>query len=179
MKVREERVDRSIFSSLTIRMSLTTRSETARSFIVLTGVVGVHHTLAIAALTILLFFLLARNAISTAVDLGPNADTVTNFDSFNVLADLGGSTDNFVTRNAELVAQRAPASGDSVNIRAANTTVGDSNVDVVISLLLEVEVVDLEVGPVLRVGDSVSTGHFGELLVSFSETKGSCQTKGV
>lgn len=93
-------------------------------------------------------------------DLGTDTDTVADLDVLDVLADLGSSTDDLVTGNAEVVVQRTPATRDGVDVRATNTTVGDGNVDIVIGLLLEVEVVDLEVGPVLGVGNTVSARHF-------------------
>ena len=61
----------------------------------------------------------------------------------------------------EVVRERAPATRDGVDVRAADTAVRDGDVDVIVGLLLEVKVVDLEVGPVLGVGDTVSARHVG------------------
>lgn len=107
---------------------------------------------------------MARYAFTTRIDLGTDADSVANLDVLDVLADLGGDANDLMTRNAEVVLQRAPTTGDGMDIRTADTTVGDSNVDIVVSLLLEVEIVDLEVGPILGVGDTVSARHFESIL---------------
>lgn len=92
-------------------------------------------------------------------NLGADTDAVADLNTLNVLSDLGSSADDFVTRNAEVMAQGTPATRDGVNIGSTDTTVSDGNVDIVVSFLLEVEVVDLEVGPVLGVSDTVSARH--------------------
>lgn len=96
-------------------------------------------------------------------NLSADTDTVADLDAFNVLANLGSSADDLVTGNAEVMVQRTPTTRDGVDVRAANATVGDGNVDIVVGLLLEFKVIDLEVGPVLGVSNSVSTRH-GELV---------------
>ena len=92
-------------------------------------------------------------------NLSADTDTVADLDAFNVLANLGSSADDLVTGNAEVMVQRTPTTRDGVYVRAANATVGDGNVDIVVGLALELEVEDLEVGPVLGVSDTVSARH--------------------
>jgi len=92
-------------------------------------------------------------------NLGADTDTIADLDTLNVLADLGSSTDDLVTGDAEVVAQGTPTTRDGVDIRTTNTAVSDGDVDIVVGLLLEVEVVDLEVGPILGVSDTVSARH--------------------
>ena len=84
----------------------------------------------------------------------------------------GNGSDNLVTRDDSVDVQGAPAAADSVDITATNTAVGDCNVDVVIGGGLELELVELEVSPVLGVADSKTfAAHDGD---RYDFVKGGC-----
>lgn len=81
---------------------------------------------------------LAVVAGQVGLDLRSHADAVADLDRLHVLADLDGFTDDFVT-NAEGHGGLAPAAADGVNVRRADTTSVDGNVNVAVFEGLEGE----------------------------------------
>jgi hypothetical protein len=105
------------------------RSETTMSdaAIRVFAVVSVDHIRAVV-----LVLVLAKLALKTRRNLGSNTHTVSNLDILDLIAYSDSLADNFVT-DAERTFKVSPAAGNGVDIRAADTTGVDLDIDIAIS----------------------------------------------
>lgn len=130
-------------------------------------VVSVDHVALAVTDTVVLVVMLAGVAVHARANLRTDTNAVANLDVLDILADLRDNTDDLMAgnhcRHLERAPERlviyAPAARNGVHVRTTDTTVGDLHLNIVVLGLLEVEVDDLEVGPVLSVVNSVSLGH--------------------
>jgi hypothetical protein len=77
-------------------------------------------------------------ASQISADLCADTNTITNFDTFHIFADLDCSSNDFVA-NANGERDLAPAAGDGVNITAAHSACVDGNVDIMVFERLKLE----------------------------------------
>ena len=137
-------------------------------------VVSVDHVALAVTDTVILVVMLAGVAVHARANLRTDTNAVANLDVLDILANLRDNADNLMAGNHCRYLERAPgrlvihapAARDGVYVRTTDTTVGDLHLNIVVLGLLEVEVNDLEVGPVLSVVDSVSLGHYVVCVVS-------------
>jgi hypothetical protein len=87
---------------------------------------------------IVLIIALALRALQTSPNLCTDADSVSNLASGNSIADLDGLSDNFMA-NTDGQWHFTPTSIDAVDIRTADTTAFDLDVDIVFTELLGFE----------------------------------------
>jgi hypothetical protein len=88
------------------------------------GSVGVDGLLAVGHVAVL-----AVNALEARLGLGTNTDTVADLDVLDLLANTDSLADNLVA-DAARVGSWAPTGGKHVDVRTADTAVGDLDVDV-------------------------------------------------
>lgn len=87
---------------------------------------------------VILVVALALRALSARPDLSTYTDTVANLDVLDFRADLYGLANNFVT-NANWGGRIAPASCDSVDIRAAYSAALNLDINICLVELLGLE----------------------------------------
>lgn len=91
---------------------------------------GITHIRRDALRAVVLVIVVAWSALHTTTDLRANTDTVTDLDVFNILSNSHRLSDNLVS-NDEREMALAPALLEGVQVRAADTAVGDGDFDVV------------------------------------------------
>ena len=105
--------------------------------------VGVDH----AVIAIVLIAVLAALALHTAADLGADADALADLELLDVLANPGHYPDDLVANDERERASAAPSLAEGMHVRAADTAVRDSKLDVVIREILRLERHDVERAP--------------------------------
>ena len=88
--------------------------------------------------TVVFLVCFAKFALQTRTDLSANANSISNLDSGHLVADFDSLADDFVT-DANGEGAIAPAASDGMNIRAADTTALNLDVDVAVLKLLRFE----------------------------------------
>lgn len=102
---------------------------------------------------IVLILRLAQLTLQARPDLGANSDTIALLDVLDGLSDLDSLADHLVA-DAKRALEFTPATSDGVDVRAANTTALDLDVDVMVLERLGLELVLVVFGPSLgRVDD--------------------------
>ena len=88
--------------------------------------------------TVILVVRFAELAFETGTDLSANTDTISNLNGCNLVADFDSLADNFMT-DADGERAVPPTARDCMDIRAADTTALNFNVDITVFEFLRFE----------------------------------------
>ena len=97
--------------------------------------VGIDH----AVIAVVLVAIFATLALHAATNLGTDADALADLELLDVLAHPGHNPDDLVADNKRERAGAAPALAEGVHVRAADATVRNGELDVVIREVLRLE----------------------------------------
>jgi hypothetical protein len=105
---------------------------------------------------IVLIVRLAKFALQARLDLSTNANAIPNLELCDLITDGDNSTDDFVTDAEWGYAEFAPASGNGVDVGAANTAALVDGINIMRFEVLGGELPLLEVTPVLGVANHIA-----------------------
>lgn len=94
---------------------------------------------------VVLVISLARAAVQARPDLRANTDAVADVDALDIRADADGVADDLVADD-ERELGLAPAAGERVHVRGADTAVRDRDLDVILVEVFRLELFYFEIG---------------------------------